>query len=152
MRAEGCEVLQRVFCSSIQAGRPCAASTSTAVVGDALRPGQHSGHGLLDVSAVESERGVGGHTYHAVLVDDRRQVGSGRRAGWARVAALLVVRAGDGRRCGTPGAHGPPEGDARLEVELVGDEPEAERRVIGADLVDQEAGGARVSPVARPGR
>lgn len=68
---------------------------------------------------------------HAVLVDHCEQVVMRRRAGGAGFGPLLVVAGGDARDAAEPVDTVPTDNDAVFGVELVSDEPVAQRRRRG---------------------
>lgn len=75
-------------------------------------------------------------TDDAVHVDDREQVVMRRGAGRAGLGALLVVAGGDAGDATQPVHAVLPDDDAVLEVELVGEEPVAQRRIVGVEVVE----------------
>lgn len=81
-------------------------------------------------------------TNHAVLVDGGQQVIVRHRAGLVRLALLLVVRGGDTGNLAKP--VNPVLADLDTELELVDDEPIAQRRIVDMDVVDD----AQKVPVA----
>lgn len=108
---------------------------------------------LGDVPEPDLVRGVGDELVadHAVLVDDREQVVVRRRPSRSGLGPLLVVAGADPGDAAEP-VHAVLTGlDAVFEFELVGEEPVAERRVVGMQIM-QRVDDVRVVPVTSADR